>query len=141
MSREDAARFLQTERIAVLATVSPDGMPQSALIGIAATPDFELVFDTIKTTRKYRNLAQDPRASLVIGCTESGITLQYEGVARELRGIEMEKYRQIYFAQWPDGTARLSWDGITYFAVRPSWIRYCNYAVEPPVLTEFTFPF
>lgn len=139
MSREEASRFLRNERIAVIATVSPQGKAQSALIGVAATEDLELVFDTLNTSRKYKNLKHNPNASLVIGCTESGLTLQYEGVARELEGDELEKYRQVYFARWPDGPSRLKWEGITYFAVKPTWIRYCNYAVEPPVLSEFEF--
>jgi hypothetical protein len=39
-----------------LSTLADSNTPQSALVGIATTPDLEIVFDTIKSTRKYPNL-------------------------------------------------------------------------------------
>ena len=53
--------------------------------------------------------------------------MQYEGVAEELEGEELAKYKKTYFATFPDGPARESWPGITYFVVRPKWVRYCDY--------------
>jgi len=62
----------------------------------------------------------------VIGCTTE-ITIQYEGIAEELEGERLAKYKKVYFAAFPDGPARESWPGITYFVVRPKWVRYCDY--------------
>jgi general stress protein 26 len=135
---DTALKFSQVERLAVLSTVTPAGEPQSALMGIAVTPDFEIVFDTVKSSRKYGNLCANPRVSLVIGCT-SEITIQYEGIAQELAGDDLARYLPIYFAAFPDGPERQSWPGIVYFVVRPKWIRYCDYQARPPAITEFGF--
>jgi hypothetical protein len=62
----------------------------------------------------------------VIGCT-SEVTVQFEGLAEELAGEELPRYKKTYFAKFPDGPARESWPGITYFVVRPKWARYCDY--------------
>jgi general stress protein 26 len=122
---EEVFQFMKSERLAVLATVAED-RPEAALMGFAVTPELEIVFDTVKSSRKYPNLKKNPRVAWVIGCT-SEITVQYEGIAEELEGQELAKYKKTYFAAFPDGPARESWLDITYFVVRPKWVRYCDY--------------
>jgi general stress protein 26 len=119
-------QFMNNERLAVLATVAENGSPEAALMGFAVTPELEIVFDTVKTSRKYPNLKKHPRTAWVIGCTTE-ITVQYEGIAEELAGDDLAKYKKTYFAAFPDGPARQTWPDITYFVVRPKWVRYCDY--------------
>jgi pyridoxine/pyridoxamine 5'-phosphate oxidase len=133
-----ALKFARTQSLAVLSTVTPQAAPQSALMGVAVTPDFEIVFDTVRTSRKYGNLRANPTAALVLGCS-SETTIQFEGIAEELAGEALEKYQPIYFAAFPDGPQRQSWPGITWFVVRPTWIRYCDYDQRPPFIREFQF--
>jgi hypothetical protein len=45
----------------------PDGASQSALVGIAVTPESEIVFDTVEKSRKFGNIARDPRVAFAIG--------------------------------------------------------------------------
>src|SRR5689334_9550644 len=85
---ETALAFATRQKLAVLSTVSTEGQPQSALMGVAITPDFEIVFDTLATTRKYDNLRANRRVALVIGCANA-VTLQYEGIAEELQGDQL----------------------------------------------------
>jgi hypothetical protein len=33
---------------------------------------------------------------------------------------------------------RLSWPGLIYVRIRPTWIRYSNYNIDPPQIVEFT---
>lgn len=86
----------------------------------------ELIFDTVKTSRKYPNLKSDPRISVVIGW-EGEQTVQYEGIAVEPEGKELLRAQQIYFATWPDGVQRQQWPGIAYFLIRPRWLRYSDF--------------
>lgn len=51
----------------IVSSVAADGSPQSALVGIAVTPQFEIVFDTVKSTRKYANPIARPRCSFAVG--------------------------------------------------------------------------
>src|SRR5688572_30437174 len=135
VSREDLYRFIRQRKLGVLSTISGSETPQSALIGIAVTPDLEIIFDTTKSTRKYSNLTMKPQCSLVIGW-EAEQTLQYEGQAEEIQATDLARYQEIYFRAWPDGPARLTWPGIVYFVVRPSWIRYSDFAQDPPLIEE-----
>ena len=135
MNQAGIFEFMAKETLAVLGSISPEGVPQSALVGIAVTADLEIIFDTVKSSRKYRNLAANPKASFVVGCS-SEKTVQFEGLAAELAGVELERYQRIYFAKWPDGPSRLSWPGICYFVVRPKWIRYSDFDRRPPEIVE-----
>ena len=139
MTKTELCDYIAHQRMGALGTVSPEGAPQSALIGIAVTPALELIFDTLRSSRKYRNLAANAACSLSIGWTGES-TVQYEGEARELSAGELSEYQKIYFENFPDGPDRLSWAGITYFAVKPKWIRYSDFAQNPPLIEEFTFP-
>lgn len=127
-------------RLGVLGTIGPGGRPQSALMGIAVTEKLEIVFDTVRSSRKHPNLIARPACSFVIGGWGVGEqTVQYEGKAEELQPPELERYQEIYFKAYPDGPTRLSWPGITYFVVRPNWIRYSDFDQNPPLIREFTF--
>jgi pyridoxine/pyridoxamine 5'-phosphate oxidase len=123
-------------KLGVLGTIGPTGAPQSALVGIATTPLLEIVFDTVRSSRKYTNLVARPACSFVVGWTGEQ-TIQYEGAAEELRPPELERYQQIYFQAWPDGPERMKWPGIVYFVVRPVWIRYSDFDQNPPLICEF----
>jgi len=68
----------------MLGTVSAAGTAQSALVGIAITRDLEIVFDTVKSSRKYPNLILKPPCSFVI-VWDSVRTVQYERTAWERR--------------------------------------------------------
>lgn len=126
MNLDEVYEFLKSERLAVLATADENGRPEAALMGFAVSPELEIVFDTVKSSRKYPNLKKNPRVAWVIGCSTE-ITVQYEGVAEELEGDALARYKRIYFEVFPDGPAREEWPGITYFVVRPKWVRYCDY--------------
>jgi hypothetical protein len=137
LTTNDLYKFIAAEKLGVLGTISSLGTPQSALVGIAVTRELEILFDTVKSSRKFANLTANPRCSFVVGwSTET--TVQYEDVAREPDGPELSRYQQIYFARWPDGPSRLSWPGITYFVVRPKWIRCSNFCQNPPLIQEST---
>src|SRR5271168_3713565 len=138
MNKTDLFDFINSHKLGVLGTISPDGAPQSALVGIAVTPDLEIVFDTVKSSRKYRNLITNPVCSFSIGWTGE-ITVQFEGHAREPAGDELARCQAVYFKKWPDGPDRLSWPGLTHFVVRPKWIRYSDFDQRPPSIQEFTF--
>jgi hypothetical protein len=126
--------FISRHRYAVVSSVSDAGTPQSALVGIAVTNELEIVFDTLRSTRKYRNLIARPACSAVVGSGEQ--TLQFEGVACEPVGDELVRYREIYFSAWPDGRERLDSPGLTHLVLTPQWIRFSDFDRSPPTISE-----
>jgi len=131
--------FLRLHRLAVQTSISARGTPQAAIVGFGVTDQFEIVFDTLETTRKAKNLRQNPQIALVIGGWAPGDerTVQYEGVADEPSGVELDRVRQVYYAAYPDGPSRASWPGLIYVRVRPTWVRYSDYNRDPPEIVEF----
>lgn len=136
MTSADLFTFIARQKLGVLGTISPDGAPQSALVGIAVTKELEIIFDTLDSSRKYRNLMANPAASFAIGW-EGEVTLQYEGAAIVPASDELRRYKQVYFAAWPDCRSHEDWAGIAYFVIRPRWIRYSDYDQRPPLIEEF----
>ncbi len=126
MQIEQLYQFIHKRRLAVLSTVAPNGDPQSALVGIAVSAELEIVFDTVRSSRKYTNLKAYPRISFVIGW-EDEVTVQYEGIAVEPEGEALRRAQDIYFQTWPEGREHRRWPGITWFLVRPAWVRYSDF--------------
>jgi pyridoxine/pyridoxamine 5'-phosphate oxidase len=104
MTKKFLLDYFRTRKFAVQASVDGKGNPQAAVIGIAVTPALHLVFDTLKTSRKYRNLKKNPCIALVVGWDET--TVQYEGLATELTGAALKRRKPVYFKTFPDGRER-----------------------------------
>jgi hypothetical protein len=109
-------------------------------VGFAISDEFEIIVDTLDSTRKVPNLRQNPRLAFVVGGLLPGDerTAQYEGIADEPTGAELERLTEIYYGVYPEGRARRSWPGLICIRVRPTWIRYGDYNVDPPQIVEFT---
>jgi pyridoxine/pyridoxamine 5'-phosphate oxidase len=126
IDRAALLEFLRKHRLGVLSTVSPEGKPEAAVVGIAVTDDLEILFDTLDTTRKIRNLRRSRNIAFVIGWDEE-VTVQIEGIADEPHGAELARLKQTYFAAYPDGRERERWSHITWVRVRPLWFRYSDF--------------
>ena len=138
MKTEFLYNFISKYKYAVLSTVSAKGNPEAALVGFAVAPDLRLIFDTVSTSRKYKNLVQNGAIALVIGW-EDERTVQYEGRVKILEGHEFDNMLELYFKVFPDGKERKeTWKDITYFVVVPEWIRYSEFKI-PPIVEETDF--
>ena len=60
-----ARALLDGLNFATVATVQPDGRPQTSVVWIRADGD-DLLFSTIKGRRKNANLTRDPRVSVLV---------------------------------------------------------------------------
>jgi general stress protein 26 len=63
MNVQEVYEFMNKERLAVLSTVTDSGQPRAALMGMAVTPQLEIIFDTVESSRKYPNLKKNPRVA------------------------------------------------------------------------------
>jgi hypothetical protein len=135
VNRADLLVFLRRHRLCVQASVSESGAPQAAVVGYGVSDELELIFDTLDSTRKVRNVRHSPRIALVVGWDDEE-TAQIEGVADEPKGGELERLRQAYFQAYPDGPTRLAWKGITYVRVVPTWVRYSDFRGPQPRIVE-----
>lgn len=132
-------QFISQNKLAVVSTIGKDGKPESALVGIAVSTSLEIIFDTVKTSRKYHNLLANKHVAVVVGW-DNEATLQYEGETDVLgNDNDADNYRQIYYTAWPDGRQRAeTWPGLVHVRIKPKWARYSNFN-EPVVIEEITF--
>jgi PPOX class probable F420-dependent enzyme len=62
---DEIRRLLDGRHFAVLATINPDGSPQSSAMWVGREEN-EVLFSTVAGRRKHRNLERDPRASVTV---------------------------------------------------------------------------
>jgi hypothetical protein len=140
ITKTELLDYTRSHRLAVLSSIGSQGEPQAALVGIAVSPAWEIIFDSVTDSRKHANLLQDARASLVFaGPAER--TLQLEGIARvvPVSGTRDADLRAIYYEAWPDGRSRLSWPKLAYWCIAPHWARYSDFE-RGPLIQEFHWP-
>ena len=138
MDRAELVAFIRARGLAVVATRGPDGAPQAALIGVAATDHAEIIFDTSIRSRKYCNVQACDQVAVVIGWDDE-VTLQCEGVADILAGAERDRCLASYIAQYPDGRERAEDPDIAHVRIRPSWIRHSDYRPDHFSIRETDF--
>ena len=62
---DETRRLLDGPNFAVLATINPDGGPQTSAMWVGRDGD-QVLCSTVAGRRKHRNLERDPRASVTI---------------------------------------------------------------------------
>lgn len=138
MDKQKILDFFKTREHAVISTCGNNGQPEAALIGFGETPDFEIIFGTFNTSKKYKNIHENPKVAFVVGWENDFITVQYEGIARELESSEVDKYYDIYSKKVPSSAHYRSFPEQRYFLVKPMWIRYSDLS-EGDDISEFSF--
>ena len=136
-NKPELLAYMRRQKLAVVSSIAADGAPQAALVGVATTDSFELIFDTVTTSRKHGNLLRDRRAAVTFsGPGEQ--TLQLEGIACpvSLTGAADASFRETYYRALPDGRDRLAWPGLCYWRVTPRWARYADFD-RGPLIAEF----
>jgi hypothetical protein len=135
--RKELVEFVRARGMGVVSTVSKAGTPEAALVNLAVTDDFELIFYALEATRKCANLRRNPRIAAVVGW-DGPRTLQIEGIADEPREPELSALKRIYATSRPDAGIQLNWPGLVYLRVRPKWARFSDYGPRWSV-SEMTF--
>ncbi|HTQ14202.1 MAG TPA: pyridoxamine 5'-phosphate oxidase family protein [Rhizomicrobium sp.] len=134
--KAELAAYIRRIACGVVSTVDKSGAPEAAFVFLAVTPGLEIVFETLNTARKFRNVARDPRVALVIGW-EDDTSLQIEGLAGEPDEFALEELKPVYYETCPQNRGHLGWPGLTYLRVKPRWLRFSNYGARWRV-EEFT---
>jgi len=101
---EAALRLVDGKNYAVLATVNPDGSPQTSVVWVGRDGD-DLVFSTVEGRVKHRNMVRDPRVSVTV--IDSADPENYVEL-RVRRAVEQEHVLHGPFLLWvPNATGLL----------------------------------
>lgn len=131
---------LHNDHIGIFGTVSPDGVPQTAAIHVALDEEnFVIVIGTHNNSRKYQNILNNPKSSLVVGFDESTMeTVQMDGTAYVPEGEELERLIDIYYTKFPNARIFKDDPKSVHIAFKPTWIRYSHFKAKPPIIEEIT---
>ena len=137
MDQQQFINFVRQRGLAVIATRGADGAPQAALVGIAATGRGELVLDTSRGSRKYRNLSAFDQVALVIGW-DNKMTVQCEGTADIPTGADRVRCLQALLRPVPGrrGNGRMIMTSCTFTSARVG----CGTAITGPGLSQWRRP-
>ena len=131
--RPSITAFVRREGRGVVATVTQQGRPEAALVGLAALPDGTLIFNSEVKARKIQNLAANDLVAVVVG-VGGDVSVQFEGTATITDSEERQAYGSAYDRQFPG--SRALHDDFTVVAVHPSWVRVYDASSAPAVVTE-----
>jgi nitroimidazol reductase NimA-like FMN-containing flavoprotein (pyridoxamine 5'-phosphate oxidase superfamily) len=112
--KERLAALLQDEPLAVLAT-SQKNAPYANLVAFAAARDLKAIyFCTPKNTRKFQNLAENPKVCFLIhnqggkkGDFDAGLAVTALGLCREVSPENKEQVRELFLNKHPELTTFL----------------------------------
>jgi uncharacterized pyridoxamine 5'-phosphate oxidase family protein len=132
------AEFLAMSDIGVLSTIDVEGRrPESAAIAYAQTNELKLILATSSSTRKWKNILTNPNVSFVVW--KNNITVQYEGIAKELIGDERRRAVECRIAKLPGAAFYADSSDEKYIVVSPTWIRYSDTDISAGNVLELTF--
>lgn len=117
------ATLVQTRRHCVLATCGAEGAgcaPHTSLMAYCAAPNCcEFWLATLQHTRKYRNLAANPLASLLLDDRDAGLALTVAARAEPFASAEDEaEARRRLLAKHPQLASFLAMEGVTVLRVK-----------------------
>jgi PPOX class probable F420-dependent enzyme len=92
---ELAREVLDGPHIAAIATSNADGRPQSSVIFVKREGD-TVVFSTIKGRLKTRNMARDPRVSLLVADKRQPRYLEIRGTVEIVEDPEKRLLHEMY---------------------------------------------
>lgn len=134
LSLSTVVELVRASGMAVLATVSPSGRPEAALLGVAAADSGELVVDILGGARKLANIERNDQVALVIGGGD--VSLQVEGRIRLVGGDERRTYEQVYLDQFPG--SRVADPAFAVAVITPDWVRRYDAGTDPGTVEEFS---
>ena|SRR3989338_1331121 len=136
--RKRALAFLTGHKTGVLSTVSEEGNPQSRMVYYTADSDFNIYFLTLADTRKFGSLTSHPPVAFTVSNEGIPQTIQIEGVAMDITLDEAvskkrdELFKILNSNPWfPAPTEKLGPGAQVVVWIKPTWIRWADYAYAP----------
>jgi len=134
--RKRVLRFLQGEKTAVIATVSPKGEPQAATITYVIDDQFNFYFIARKSSRKFANLLLNRSVGLAVG-TDPKVpaTVEIQGTAHAVESPDasvVDYFSNAMQSDDPEWWPLFKSRGMDYvfFRVEIQWLRWLDLAVS-----------
>jgi len=106
--KEQLRELFSSQKLAVLAT-HYRGQPHATLVAFAVTQDLKrIVFATNRETRKYANINEDPRVSMLVNNStndasdfRNALAVTVTGSVRQVGEQQEEEHKTLYLSKHP----------------------------------------
>lgn len=140
MPKERIFELIKSNVYAVVSTSNRAGHPESALVGVSETENYELVFATNDNTRKIENIRNNPNVAIVIGGADGSLkSVQIEGVARIIAAEDALDYAENHYKKIPSAKDHFKDKGECFIVITPLWARYTSFDSKSPDIFEEHF--
>ena len=119
--KEIMIKMIEENKYCVLATSTKEGKPEAATIEYSHDRNYNIIFETFQAYRKYNNLINNPKASIVI--TEGSNTVQMDGIVQKLEGKVLEEAKEIHFHKFGKNRDLYKSNDNIFFIFIPKWKR------------------
>lgn len=141
--QQAALKFLKTQRLAAISTITSDRRPQAAMIYYGVDHQLNLYFATGTLSRKFKNLKGNQRVALAVASQKKLTTVQLEGTVSSLKSTPKSKMaiKILAKALGPTimDTLNFIWDpvppvikmkngSLAILKVKPDWIRFADFS-------------
>lgn len=148
ISKNEAYEFLKTVPLAVFGTVSNENTPHLTTLFYIVDKDLNFYFISRSQTAKIDNISRGSKVSIVVSDRHSFITVQAQGVAIQLSGVEkirtiFKMFTDVYKTQgiiqkgklfnWAPPIENVDNGDIVIYEVKPEWVRYVDYKSASPL--------
>jgi uncharacterized pyridoxamine 5'-phosphate oxidase family protein len=138
-----AYKFLNSHRLAALATVDEQGNSHVAPLFCTVRKTFDIYFSTRVEGRKFNNLMRSPNVSMSFTDEADVSTIQLSGLAERVDNLELEQEILYDLARlkyqdpnWPMPALKLFEKGATselaIIKVTPTEMTYASFATSKP---------
>lgn len=125
MNLENLHTFLNDQPTCVVARVNTTNGASAATVGFSHDKNFSFLIATNQSTRKFKDITNNPHVALVIG-TEMPITVQVEGTAEVVTPEQLGDRLEQHFNKVPAARNFAGDSGQKYIVIKPTWLRYVN---------------
>ncbi len=142
----DVLEFIKNNRLGVLATVSPNHMPEAAFVYYGSDEELHIYCCTFKDSRKFHNITSNKRVAFVIGQEIRAMTLQLEGTARIISNSKektevMEKYAKKATANpesvfFPPLVSLTAESPMEFLEITIEWFKFSVFESHFPLIIE-----
>lgn len=128
--------FQRSPKLCSFATASKDGKTELSVMGYAIKENLTIILSTKSSSRKIRNLKENPHASFVVGWDFTEKNIQIDGVATIIEtGTEYREVESFFYEQ-NQAAAKFKSSETVFIQFIPNWIRVTDTTVSPPNVTE-----
>lgn len=129
---DQAKAFLGETRVGVLSTINKDGSSQLTTMWYLMEEDGTIIFNTISSNKKVKNLRRDPRIALCVGDTGRSVSLYGTVTISDDETVVRKDIEQLVRRYVPDEAARAH--VIDMFVQQPR----VSLHFKPEKVTEFS---